>query len=55
MEYRHLGGSGLVVSEIGLGSWLTLGSSVDRAATREKQVRAHLRLRAEKPTQCRRW
>ena len=35
MEYRNLGGSGLVVSEIGLGSWLTLGSSVDRAGTRE--------------------
>lgn len=35
MEYRNLGGSGLVVSEIGLGSWLTLGSSVDGAGTRE--------------------
>jgi aryl-alcohol dehydrogenase-like predicted oxidoreductase len=35
MEYRNLGGSGLMVSEIGLGSWLTLGSSVDRAGTRE--------------------
>ncbi len=30
MEYRLLGSSGLRVSAIGLGSWLTLGSSVDR-------------------------
>ncbi|HXK22976.1 MAG TPA: aldo/keto reductase family protein [Myxococcota bacterium] len=35
MQYRSLGRSGLVVSEISLGSWLTLGSSVDRAATRD--------------------
>jgi voltage-dependent potassium channel beta subunit len=35
MKYRNLGRSGLSVSEISLGSWLTLGSSVDRAATRE--------------------
>jgi aryl-alcohol dehydrogenase-like predicted oxidoreductase len=35
MQYRQLGASGLSVSEISLGSWLTLGSSVDRAATRE--------------------
>jgi voltage-dependent potassium channel beta subunit len=35
MNYRNLGRSGLMVSEISLGSWLTLGSSVDRAATRE--------------------
>lgn len=35
MEYRRLGASGLEVSEIALGSWLTLGSSVDREATRE--------------------
>ncbi len=35
MEYRRLGRSGLKVSEISLGSWLTLGSSVDHAATRE--------------------
>ncbi len=41
MEYRRLGGSGLEVSAISLGSWLTLGSSVDRAATREIVERAH--------------
>jgi voltage-dependent potassium channel beta subunit len=35
MEYRNLGRSGLQVSEISLGSWLTFGSSVDREATRE--------------------
>jgi aryl-alcohol dehydrogenase-like predicted oxidoreductase len=40
MEYRNLGRSGLVVSEVSLGSWLTLGSSVDRAATREIVHRA---------------
>jgi aryl-alcohol dehydrogenase-like predicted oxidoreductase len=40
MEYRNLGRSGLVVSEIALGSWLTLGSSVDRAGTREIVHRA---------------
>ncbi len=33
MKYRHLGNSGLLVSEIGFGSWLTLDSGdLDRAA-----------------------
>jgi voltage-dependent potassium channel beta subunit len=40
MQYRSLGRSGLQVSEIALGSWLTLGSSVDREATREIVHRA---------------
>jgi voltage-dependent potassium channel beta subunit len=40
MQYRSLGRSGLKVSEIALGSWLTLGSSVDREATREIVHRA---------------
>ena len=40
MEYRKLGKSGLVVSEVSVGSWLTLGSSVDRAGTREIVQRA---------------
>jgi len=40
MEYRNLGRSGLVVSEVSVGSWLTLGSSVDREATREIVHRA---------------
>ena len=34
MRYRHLGKSGLRVSEVSLGSWLTLGKSVDLAAAR---------------------
>jgi aryl-alcohol dehydrogenase-like predicted oxidoreductase len=29
VEYRHLGGSGVKVSEISLGSWLTYGGSVE--------------------------
>ena len=40
MEYRQLGRSGLRVSEISLGSWLTLGSSVDVDATRDLVHRA---------------
>jgi aryl-alcohol dehydrogenase-like predicted oxidoreductase len=32
MRYRQLGDSGIEISEIGLGSWLTYGASVDRAA-----------------------
>jgi len=35
MEYRRLGASGLKVSEVSLGSWLTYGGSVDFAAARE--------------------
>ena len=41
MKYRSLGRSGLKVSEVSLGSWLTLGSSVDREATREIVERAY--------------
>jgi len=33
VKYRHLGRSGLRVSEVSLGSWLTLGNSVDVRAT----------------------
>ncbi len=33
MNYRRLGASGLVVSVIALGSWLTLGGSVDAGAS----------------------
>ena len=40
MEYRQLGRSGLRVSEISLGSWLTLGSSVDVDGTRDLVHRA---------------
>lgn len=35
MQYRRLGNSGLQVSEISLGSWLTFGESVDPGATRD--------------------
>ncbi len=35
MEYRRLGASGLQVSEVALGSWLTFGSAVDVPRTRE--------------------
>jgi voltage-dependent potassium channel beta subunit len=35
MQYRNLGRSGLRVSEISLGSWLTFGSAVDAKLTRE--------------------
>ena len=41
MRYRRLGRSGLQVSEVSLGSWLTFGSSVDRKATREIVHRAY--------------
>jgi voltage-dependent potassium channel beta subunit len=41
MRYRNLGRSGLQVSEVSLGSWLTLGSSVDTAATRDIVRRAY--------------
>ena len=40
MRYRRLGRSGLQVSEVSLGSWLTLGSSVDRSATHDLVRRA---------------
>jgi aryl-alcohol dehydrogenase-like predicted oxidoreductase len=34
MEYRHLGRSGLITSEIAYGNWLTHGSQVDEDAAR---------------------
>jgi voltage-dependent potassium channel beta subunit len=40
MEYRNLGNSGLRVSEIALGSWLTFGSGVDGSTTRDVVERA---------------
>ena len=33
MKHRRLGASGVRVSEVGLGSWLTFGSSVDQGTT----------------------
>ncbi|MEO6593660.1 MAG: aldo/keto reductase family protein [Planctomycetota bacterium] len=35
MLYRNLGASGLKVSAIGLGSWLTIGTTVDGKATKQ--------------------
>ncbi len=35
MQYRHLGHSGLQVSELSLGSWVTYHNQVDAAAARE--------------------
>ncbi len=32
MNHRHLGSSGLVISEISYGNWLTHGSQVEEAA-----------------------
>jgi aryl-alcohol dehydrogenase-like predicted oxidoreductase len=43
MKYRRLGASGLSVSEIALGSWLTLGGSVDASAS-DRIVRHALEL-----------
>ncbi len=40
MRYRALGHSGLRVSVIGLGSWLTFGNQVDAAGTRACVMRA---------------
>jgi voltage-dependent potassium channel beta subunit len=40
LEYRHLGRSGLRVSEVGLGSWLTFGSSVGTEDARRVVRRA---------------
>jgi voltage-dependent potassium channel beta subunit len=40
MQFRTLGHSGLKLSVIGLGSWLTYGSSVDSDATRACVLRA---------------
>ncbi|GMK38485.1 aldo/keto reductase [Paenibacillus sp. CCS19] len=39
MQYRRLGNSGLKVSEIGLGSWLTYGTAAERDAA-DKCIRA---------------
>lgn len=41
MEYRRLGRSGLKVSEISLGSWLTYGGSVGASAARDCILRAY--------------
>lgn len=40
MDYRRVGDSGLEVSEVGFGSWLTLGSSIDALGSGELVRRA---------------
>jgi voltage-dependent potassium channel beta subunit len=40
MNYRRLGRSGLKVSELSLGSWVTYGNQVDRRAARELMAAA---------------
>jgi voltage-dependent potassium channel beta subunit len=40
MEYRRLGRSGLQVSELSIGSWVTYGSQVDQHAARESLAAA---------------
>ncbi len=40
MHFRRLGNSGLQLSVIGLGSWLTFGNSVDRETTRKCVLQA---------------
>ncbi|MDQ2992762.1 MAG: aldo/keto reductase, partial [Candidatus Eremiobacteraeota bacterium] len=40
MHFRTLGHSGLKLSVVGLGSWLTYGNTVDNATTRSVVLRA---------------
>jgi aryl-alcohol dehydrogenase-like predicted oxidoreductase len=40
MQYRRLGRSGLQVSELSLGSWVTYHNQVDTAAAREMLAEA---------------
>lgn len=41
MEYRRLGGSGLQVSALSLGTWITFGGAVGRSTARELVARAY--------------
>jgi voltage-dependent potassium channel beta subunit len=41
MNYRRLGRSGLQVSELSIGSWVTYGNQIDRRAARESLAAAH--------------
>lgn len=40
VQYRYLGGSGVKVSPIGLGSWLTIGNEIDDDASQNLVARA---------------
>jgi len=35
MKYRRVGGSGLKVSEVSIGGWITMGGTIDDAQTHE--------------------
>src|SRR5690606_17144395 len=41
MEYRRLGDSGLQVSALSLGTWITFGGTVGRSTARELVARAY--------------
>ena len=41
MQYRRLGGTGLLVSEISLGSWLTYGNAVENETAIQTMDRAY--------------
>lgn len=41
MEYRRLGNSGLLVSELSLGSWLTFGNQIDDATAEALMIKAY--------------
>ncbi len=41
MEYRRLGKSGLLVSELSFGSWLTFGSQIERKVAKECMYKAY--------------
>ncbi|HEV8052653.1 MAG TPA: aldo/keto reductase, partial [Parachlamydiaceae bacterium] len=41
MEYRHLGKSGIKVSALSLGSWITFGGNLDVHGVRECMKVAH--------------
>lgn len=41
MEYRRLGNSGLLVSELSLGSWLTFGNQIDNDTAERLMIKAY--------------
>ena len=49
MNYRRLGRSGLQVSELSIGSWVTYGTQVDHRAARES-LEAQARIEASDTT-----
>ena len=41
MEYRRLGKSGLPVSELSFGSWITFGNQINNSVSEELMVTAY--------------